>query len=63
MAKQTTYPETLKPPEYYIQMHKDEQGNKSYALYERLIAGEGGICIFESRRRIDAEGYRKQLVR
>lgn len=54
MAKQTEYPEALDQPEYYYRWWKDENGKKYHCVYERNVAGEDGICVYDSVREHDA---------
>lgn len=61
MAKQIQYPPALDPPEYYYRWWKDERGKRFHCVFERNIAGEDGIAVFESVREVDAKRYLADL--
>lgn len=63
MVKSTALPDALEKPEYYYRWWKDENGKRFHCVYERNIAGEDGICIYESVREVDARNYLAQLKR
>ncbi len=62
-TKTSDYGTPVEKPEYYYRFYKDEEEVKWHGVYERLIKGEDGICIYESKNKDAVMKYLTELKR